>query len=246
MDLTTYIKDPSQLSAETLFQLRELVARYPYFQAARLLYLQNLFLLHDPTFGEQLRRSAFLVSDRRPLFDMVEGAGYAIDPNAMPIPAAAAKDAPAEGEAGRTVSLIDGFLAEISGTPVQPARGDATTDYTAYLMQLDDADGAEATGDDEKMLDEYISKGTQHIALNDEPEFVPELPQEDRENDDVGDDFLTETLARIYIKQGRYEKAAEIMRHINFNYPKKNIYFADQIRFLEKLIANERNKKSKL
>ena len=245
MDLTTYIKDPSQLSQETLHQLRELVARYPYFPAARLLYLQNLFLLHDPMFGEELRRSALLLPDRKPLFEMVEGANYAIDKSASLIPEELRQKFPAEGEDGRTESLIDSFLNEQSPNHSQPAQSNAMMDYTSYLMQLDDVEDESNTEQKENLLDEYISNADKHIELKDEPEYAPELPEDESEDDDVGDDFLTETLARIYIKQGRYEKAAEIMRRINFNYPKKNIYFADQIRFLEKLIVNERNKKSK-
>ena len=54
--------------------------------------------------------------------------------------------------------------------------------------------------------------------------------------------YFTETLARIYIKQCKYDKAIEIIRRLSLNYPKKSRYFADQIRFLEKLILNERFK----
>ena len=54
--------------------------------------------------------------------------------------------------------------------------------------------------------------------------------------------FFTETLAKIYIKQQRYEKALEIIKKLNLKYPKKNVYFADQIRFLEKLIINAKSK----
>lgn len=61
------IQHPERLDKDTLYGLRELVARYPYFQAARLLFLRNLFLLHDASFGEELRRAAPLVSDRRAL-----------------------------------------------------------------------------------------------------------------------------------------------------------------------------------
>ena len=32
----------------------------------------------------------------------------------------------------------------------------------------------------------------------------------------------------------------EIISQLNLNYPKKNAYFADQIRFLEKLIINNK------
>ena len=45
------IQHPERLDKDTLYGLRELVARYPYFQAARLLFLRNLFLLHDASFG---------------------------------------------------------------------------------------------------------------------------------------------------------------------------------------------------
>ncbi|MDR0976793.1 MAG: tetratricopeptide repeat protein, partial [Prevotellaceae bacterium] len=50
------------------------------------------------------------------------------------------------------------------------------------------------------------------------------------------------TLAKIYIKQQRYEKALEIIKKLSLNYPNKNSYFADQIRFLEKLIINAKSK----
>ena len=49
---------------------------------------------------------------------------------------------------------------------------------------------------------------------------------------------LSESLAKIYIKQGRYNKAYEIILHLYLNNPKKSIYFADQLRFLRKLMLN--------
>jgi len=57
------------------------------------------------------------------------------------------------------------------------------------------------------------------------------------------ENFFTETLAKIYIKQGKYLRAIEIMRRLEADYPKKSSYFADQIRFLEKIVINNKNKK---
>ncbi len=58
-----------------------------------------------------------------------------------------------------------------------------------------------------------------------------------RENPESGDSNLSESLARIMIKNGNYQKALEIITEISLNNPKKSIYFADQIRFLKKLIS---------
>ncbi len=52
---------------------------------------------------------------------------------------------------------------------------------------------------------------------------------------------LSESLAKIMIKNGNYQKALEIITEISLNNPKKSIYFADQIRFLKKLIAYTSN-----
>ena len=75
------------------------------------------------------------------------------------------------------------------------------------------------------------------------PQFTPEQEVE-KEDDNAEEEYFTETLARIYIKQGRYSKALEIIKRLSLAYPKKNAYFADQIRFLEKLIINSNNKNS--
>ena len=42
--------------------------------------LQNLFLLHDPTFDDELRRAAVYISDRHILFKLVEEAHYRLIP----------------------------------------------------------------------------------------------------------------------------------------------------------------------
>ena len=48
---------------------------------------------------------------------------------------------------------------------------------------------------------------------------------------------LSESLARIFIRQKRYKQAYDIISDLNLNYPEKSVYFADQLRFLRRLIA---------
>jgi len=53
------------------------------------------------------------------------------------------------------------------------------------------------------------------------------------------DGLLSESLAKIFIKQHRYERAYEIISNLSLNFPEKSVYFADQLRFLQKLIKNQ-------
>ena len=79
-NLQQWIQHPETLNKDTLYELRTLVTRYPYFQSLRLLYLKNLYLLHDISFGAELRKAILYVADRRKLFYLIEGERYILKP----------------------------------------------------------------------------------------------------------------------------------------------------------------------
>ena len=106
MELTELINHPERLDRDTLYELRSMLALNPYFQTARLLMLQNLYLLHDAAFDEELRRASLYITDRKAIFNMVEAAHYQLRKSQ--------KAAPTQAAGGsRTVALIDTFLDSI-------------------------------------------------------------------------------------------------------------------------------------
>lgn len=258
MDITALIQQPKLMDKDTLYQLRSMVALYPYHQAARLLMLQNLYLLHDSSFDEELRRAAIYITDRKALFNIIEAPHYRIaamqkSKNATTDQTATADEkAPTPEKSDRTISLIDSFVESLPADeqPVQPALrrkptpADATVDYIGYLEEnlQQREETPEMRG--QSLIDRFINNESGRIKLNDNPE-ASTAPDNLAETEEPSDGLLTETLAQIYIKQGRYSRALDIIRQLNLNYPKKNIYFADQIRFLEKLIENENKKQYK-
>lgn len=268
INIATLTRHPERLGKDTLYELRSLLARYPYYQPARLLLLKNLYLLHDPTFDEELRRAAVYVTERQRLFDLIESPHYQLrDDQAAEHETAkqkaakqeAAKQEAAEHESSeedapagdRTAALIDSFLDQLpreeneetqsqpQDQPVvkrKPTPADATIDYVAYLMEAGDEAPQETPQlKGQELIDDFINKENGKISLQEETEYEPE----EETVEDEGSSYFTETLARIYIKQGRYSKALEIIQRLYLEYPKKNRYFADQIRFLQKLILNE-------
>ena len=95
----------------------------------------------------------------------------------------------------------------------------------------------------QNLIDTFINADKGRIVLNEGPLLTPQTEKTDESAAEPTDEeYFTETLARIYIKQGRYSKALEIIQRLSLQFPKKNAYFADQIRFLEKLIINSNKK----
>lgn len=261
MDLAALFKHPEQLNKETLYDLRSIIALHPYYQPARLLLLQNLFLLHDPTFDEELRRAAIYITDRRKLFQLVEGIHYQIlrskeqevkgkDHHSPTTPQLSPLDS--QPTTSKTLDLIDNFLDSIpedykeeKKEKRRPTPADATVDYVAYLLETEGQQEDTPQLKGQTLIDDFINKEGGSFTLQEEPEYLPELPESNDDENDNDEGYFTETLARIYIKQGRYSKALEIIKRLNLVYPKKNRYFADQIRFLEILVENNNKKANK-
>ena len=141
----------------------------------------------------------------------------------------------------RMMSLLDSFLEgreEISG---MQELGKIPVDYvSAYLSSPSEDEGNVADNvirsKSEQLLDAFLAKDYK------QPSFTPvdaenmDLTESDDETEQLDESYFTETLARIYLKQRRYEKALEIIQSLYLNFPNKSIYFADQIRYLEKLV----------
>ena len=280
VQLQQWIQHPETLNQDSLYELRTLVARYPYSQSVRLLYLKNLYLLHDVSFGAELRKAVLYVVDKRSLFYLIEGENYKLNRNEQSV-SILEKDEPG---IDRTLFLIDAFLSKMPDVQSQSSELDYTMDYTAYLLHDDKADDVvenkmrplrgqdlidgflnkmnadeknlptEQMNADKSQMDKDVLLAdvseestspliSMPISVNDDQaEDEEEEKGEDCVVEREDDSYFTETLAKIYIKQHRYEKALEIIKKLSLNYPKKNAYFADQIRFLEKLIINAKSK----
>ena len=233
-----YIRQPESLDNQSLEHLKVMVEKYPYYHAARILLLRTLFQMHDPAFDEQLRKAAIYVPSRHTLFQMFQSNTLMPESPTKRI----AKAENVDNNDKRTETLINSFLDTIPQQRQTPRIVDATVDYMAYLLQMETPASAtpapEMTG--QSYIDDFLIKNEGRFDLEDLPE--EETPHNIHEpKTDVGNGVLTEAMARIYIKQGKYDKAIEIIRRISLKYPKKNRYFADQIRFLEKLIINQQS-----
>lgn len=218
-----FTQDVPTLSVE---ELQRLQSDYPYFQAVRFLYLKKLRCDFPERYPQALQENALYAGDRKALFTLLEGAeqtwkGLYPDEKEKP-----------ETDA---FGLIDSFLASRSSE-----LGRETELYPEASYRFDDAETPAAAPAENSfaLVDAFLDASPEEKEPQTLVITVAEKPENEDSDELQDEEFLTESLAKIYIKQRRYAKALEIIRKLSLKYPEKNIYFADQIRFLEKLIIN--------
>jgi tetratricopeptide (TPR) repeat protein len=239
--LYTLIDNTIALDSATQQELKTIVEKYPYFQSARLLYTKNLFATDKKTYEEELNKTAIFCADRRKLFYLIREEEYRLFLNDL---------YKIDGEPDRTQALLDSFLTSLNENKLPLAATDpglhiVSTDYLTYLDSIDGNTETNSTEAIPMKHQDIIDNFIERVASNEvfTPSEIKKIPEPQITDDDSSNNlFLTETLAKIYIKQKKYEQALTIIKRLNLNFPKKSVYFADQIRFLEYLILNEKNK----
>lgn len=245
--LYSLVKDASLFSNETLPELKKIVDQYPCFSIAKILYLKNLILLDDSHFLDELKRLSVGIPDRRKLFLLIEDK----------LDHQSSFTMVKEKERENAFDLIDSFLSryeqkeQSKGLDEILLSSSISSDYIFWSMSKEEEQKKEDKGNQlecHQLIDSFIEKDKERSGRYLIPDKTTDESIEKEEETVLTDfmqtqdeSFFTETLAQIYIKQKRYERALQIIGKLSLKYPEKNVYFADQIRFLEKLIINNKN-----
>ncbi len=236
---------PAPDDAEALIAVAD---KYPYFTAASIALLRHRPANLDEGRIATLRHNlALAAADRRTVLTAKYGDEW------VKFYPEAPEEVPQE-----TVDVIDTFLRTYgSCSPEEEAQLERlifnpTPDY-AELLARQEQEELPTEGDDgdpgsqDALINAFIR--SQHPKSASAAATTEDIGSEDEDDEDktpisrpehTDDSLLSESLAKIFIKQGRYERAYEIISGLNLKFPKKSAYFADQLRFLKKLIINQR------
>ena len=128
--------------------------------------------------------------------------------------------------------------AELSPSPAElsTAPEELSPSYAASETSTEPPTPQTSEKQDRKDKFERIQR---FIDLN--PKIVPDKKGEGPEVDIKSSvkldkkELMTETLARVYLEQGKYKKAIQAYRILSLKYPEKSGFFADQIKAVEQL-----------
>ena len=259
-----YLENPSALNERTLGELREILDEYPYFQSAHLLYVRNLQIESNFRFSGQLKTCASYATDRVQLYQLLNpGLGKKqIPDNQVEISVVSKPEELmtielSDDTSEQTDEQVESFMSEVNFTE----RGHFDLLNFEHSDRAYTLEGIE--NEIEKPLSELV-KEINHLATTEENEndgkqktnlidrFIKDNPafptrssdgsinnekvnkQLDKIED--GEEFFTETLARIYVKQGLYQKAIQAFQKLSLKYPEKSVYFARQIEEVTNLL----------
>ena len=236
--------DPVRLTEKTIPDLQQIVMDFPYFHAARMLYLQKLAVAGDIRLNVELKKMAIHIPDRIKLYMHIEH-----DSSFNQIQVATDNKVVIQDAESAERRVDDFGNASREQHFVLETTALASVDYTRLLEDdYQTVDSSQPKMQHQELIDWFIQneQTRRHSRILKEPEktdndFDEIIKVPDNWESTLENSYFTETLANIYIKQKRYDKALEIIKRLSLKYPKKNIYFADQLEFLEKLIINVKN-----
>lgn len=242
-----YMENPALLNDKTLAELREILDEFPYFQTAWLLYTRNLLNEKNFRFENQLKICAIHATDRKVLYHLlnpvqtkdasVENASVNIQevketlpPEPVPVQPLSQKDSLSNLNFDQ---LESSYLLEGSEAEPDTSLGQLVKDINETAGKCLKERKPES---DEQLIDRFLKE---HPTISADRSGSVENMDSDQDEEDLSnenDEFITETLARIYIKQGLYQKAINAFQKLTLKYPEKSVYFARQIEEVTKLL----------
>ncbi len=110
--------------------------------------------------------------------------------------------------------------------------------FVTWIRELDNVnDTPDSTPGKNQLIDKFISEGYGSIRADREIYLKGDISKNSIEE---SEEFITDTLAKIYIKQGLYSKAIFSYESLSLKYPEKSTYFASQIEEIMRLITKNK------
>ncbi len=244
MDKDKYIQlleKPELISTEDHSEITAIIQEYPYFQSARALNLKILKSQESFKYNNELKVTAAYTTDRTVLFDFITSEAFK-------------KTTQKEDK----LRLKDKILPKRKAKEVEPDNDNLTagkplsfdknetfsfnqwlqlsSKKTIVRVSTNDASEKETTAksEHEAIIDRFI-------------EAAPKIPRPNKtasteikvSENQQSNQLATETLAKVYLEQKKYDSAIQAYKILSLKYPEKSGYFADQIKRIQILQNNK-------
>jgi len=236
IDKETYshlLNNPNEISVNEIELLKELVNTYPFCSTSRILHLKGLQNINSIHYNQTLKETAAYAGDRQRLF-------YLLTKEKDNTKKTESRSIPKkiEPDTNNEKSLLEQEL-EI-GQPLEFEKEEKHS-FNEWL-KLSQAKPIQRSSKTKSNLQKKVSLIEDFIANRErtpKKEFYS-ASNKAKESVEFHFDIVTETLAKVYLEQGHYEKAKAAYKQLSLKYPQKSSLFASQIELIDQLITKNK------
>lgn len=252
------IANPNLIGESETAELKLLLDEYPYTHSLNLLYLKGLKNTRSIVYDKQLSKTSIQVPNREILYqriiqeELVETIKE-IENSTEDISSETTKkesqEKPVETSVEETKSsliineLEETILSEVTSYSIddisteesnqeKPEDKPKTSQKQSFTSWLN----INKTERKQSLIDSFIEKNPSIKANQSELYSAPNVAKMSLVEDEG---FVTETLARVYMKQGHFDKAIKTYQKLSLKNPEKKAFFASQIEVIEELKKQE-------
>ncbi|MGB2224512.1 MAG: hypothetical protein ACPH5K_01100 [Polaribacter sp.] len=213
-------------SVETA-ELKSIINQYPFFQSARALYLKGLKNQDHFRYNNELKKTAAHTIDRTVLFEYITSETFEKKENLQDV-----ITKKIQSEAKEDIRLDEAKVASdlTIGKPIQFKSSDSYSFH--QWLQLSTKKPlqsvVEKKSEKEHIIDTFISNNPKIEPLGKTESVTIEVVA-----NEPNSQLMTETLAKVYLEQKKFENAIQAYRILSLKYPEKSGFFADQIKRIE-------------
>ena len=253
LDLTNI---SNSINEEQTSSLNEIIEAYPYFQSARALQLKGLKHSKSFKYNTELKKKAAYTIDRNVLFDFIT--------RELPI----FKPSEENTKEKNIIEVVNDSLISKSefeeSLEINFIKKDTTKEIVNEVLEI--GKPLEFKSSEPHSFNEWmqliqqkpIEREDQNLKEEKKPskldlidKFITAKPKikpvdKSAKNIDISNEssssnesLMTETLAKVYLEQKKYESAIKAYRILSLKYPEKSSFFANRIKAIKILQKNK-------
>ena len=214
--LIQQINNPQSICKNEITELEQLLVEYPYFQSGQLLIAKGFLNTDSICYNQQLKKSAAYSYHRKQLFKLI-----ILNSDDKLVCEEVVEQEPIKKQ---TLEI---------GKPLIFDEDESHSFSEWLVLSKVKKIVRKEKPENNNLIDDFIKNPIIISRPKKELFFKPILAAKDSlvENDEL----VTPTLAKVYLEQGHYEKAISAYEKLSLKYPKKNSFFANQIKLINKL-----------